>query len=162
MRSRHPAAFNRTWDIAVREEWPEACLGRDLRLPCLFQVKAHRMLRLNFLPRSALPDAGCARAPPSATTAPLPAEPEVRSAALVPPGAINVDATQASLPQTICVRGWTATVRPSTSYTNAVKSKLLRQQGLPQADSANYELDHLIALALGGHPRKPENLWLQP
>ena len=25
-----------------------------------------------------------------------------------------------------------------------------------------YELDHFIPLALGGHPRKPENLWLQP
>jgi hypothetical protein len=43
-----------------------------------------------------------------------------------------------------------------------VKAKLLREQGLPQTDAPKYELDHLIPLALGGHPRKPENLWLQP
>jgi hypothetical protein len=43
-----------------------------------------------------------------------------------------------------------------------VKAKLLRDQGLPQADAAKYEIDHWIPLALGGHPRKPENLWFQP
>jgi hypothetical protein len=40
--------------------------------------------------------------------------------------------------------------------------KLLREQGLPQSNAPKFELDHLIPLALGGHPRKPENLWLQP
>jgi hypothetical protein len=82
---------------------------------------------------------------------------------LGPRGAINDDVTQANIQQTICVPGWTATVvRPSTSYTNGLRAKLLRDQGLPQVDAAKYELDHLIPLALGGHPRKPENLWLQP
>jgi hypothetical protein len=77
-------------------------------------------------------------------------------------GAINEDVTQANIQQTICVPGWTATVRPSPSYTNVVKAKLLREQRLPQSDAPKYELDHLIPLALGGHPHKPENLWLQP
>lgn len=104
--------------------------------------------------------AGCATVEPTPTTPPV--EPEVRSAVLGPRGAINEDVTQANIQQTICVPGWAATVRPSTSYTNGVKAKLLREQGLPQADAARYELDHLIPLALGGHPRKPENLWLQP
>jgi hypothetical protein len=110
---------------------------------------------------AALLTAGCATAPPT-TTAPLPVEPDVRSAILGPRGAINEAVTQANIQQTICVPGWTATVRPSPSYTNGLKAKLLREQGLPQADAAKYELDHLIPLALGGHPRKAENLWLQP
>jgi hypothetical protein len=115
------------------------------------------MSRLILALLSALLIAGCATAP---TTAPV--EPEARSALLGPPGAINEDVTQANIQQTICVPGSTATVRPSTSFTNSVKAKLLREQGLAQADAAKYELDHLIPLALGGHPRKPENLWLQP
>ncbi len=109
---------------------------------------------------SALFIAGCATAPPPLATAPI--EPEVRSAVLGPRGAINEDVTQANIEQTICVPGWTATVRPPTSYTNGVKAELLREQGLPQADTTKYELDHLVPLALGGHPRKLENLWLQP
>ena len=38
----------------------------------------------------------------------------------------------------------------------------MREQGLPASEGAKYELDHFIPLALGGHPRKLENLWLQP
>ena len=100
-----------------------------------------------------------------ATVTPPPAPPAVESIPaelrFAPVGAINLDVTQANIDQTICVPGWTATVRPSTSYTGALKAKLLRDQGLPPSDTTKYELDHLIPLALGGHPRKPENLWLQ-
>lgn len=38
----------------------------------------------------------------------------------------------------------------------------MRDQGVPQADAAKYELDHFIPLAVGGHPRDIRNLWLQP
>lgn len=84
------------------------------------------------------------------------------SAQRTPLGGLNQDVTQASILRTICVPGWTASVRPSSSYTNAVKLKLLREAGLPAAEAANYELDHLVPLAVGGHPRDPNNLWLQP
>ena len=33
---------------------------------------------------------------------------------------------------------------------------------MPASDASSYELDHFIPLALGGDPRAPENLWLQP
>jgi hypothetical protein len=79
-----------------------------------------------------------------------------------PPGAINPDVTQDNIKQTICVVGWTATIRPATSYTNAFKLELLHAQGLPDTDKTKYELDHYIPLELGGHPRNPDNLWLQP
>lgn len=78
-----------------------------------------------------------------------------------PVGALNADVSQATIHQTICVPGWTATVRPSTSYTNGVKLKLMREQGLASSDAFRYELDHYVPLALGGHPRNPRNLWLQ-
>lgn len=68
---------------------------------------------------------------------------------------------QETIQHTICVPGYTASVRPSTSYTNGVKAKLLRELGLPAADSERYELDHRIPLALGGHPRALANLQLQ-
>lgn len=50
---------------------------------------------------------------------------------LVPVEVLNPDVTQATILQTICVAGYTASVRPSTSFTNGVKQKLLRELGLP-------------------------------
>jgi hypothetical protein len=76
--------------------------------------------------------------------------------------ALNPDVTEASLGQTICVAGYTATVRPSSSYTDGVKAKLLRESGLGESHMADYELDHIVPLAIGGHPRKLSNLQLQP
>jgi hypothetical protein len=78
-----------------------------------------------------------------------------------PSNAINEDVTQATIDQTICVPGYTKTVRPATVYTNGVKKKLLRERGLDETHMSEYELDHIIPLALGGHPRKLENLMLQ-
>jgi hypothetical protein len=77
------------------------------------------------------------------------------------PGILNPDVTQATIGTTICVQGWTKTVRPSTDYTNALKLKQMRtyrETGLPSA----YQEDHLISLELGGHPTDPRNLWPEP
>jgi hypothetical protein len=41
-----------------------------------------------------------------------------------PPGEINAEVTQENIKQTICLVGWTATVRPATRYTDAIKLKL--------------------------------------
>ena len=75
--------------------------------------------------------------------------------------ALNLDVTQRSIGQTICVSGYTRTVRPSTSYTIGVKLKLLREAGLDENQRSKFELDHIIPLALGGHPRNLNNLMLQ-
>jgi len=75
---------------------------------------------------------------------------------------VNPDVTRETIGQTICVSGYTRSVRPSTSYTNAVKLKLLREAGIDAALIGQYELDHIIPLAVGGHPRNPSNLMLQP
>jgi len=84
-----------------------------------------------------------------------------RSPFAEPPGALFQAVTQANVDKTICVPGWTSTVRPSTAYTQALKRTMLVRAGLPPADSIKYELDHFVPLAVGGHPRAEDNLWLQ-
>ncbi|MFD8704250.1 hypothetical protein ACFV1W_16760 [Kitasatospora sp. NPDC059648] len=78
------------------------------------------------------------------------------------PGAYNPDVTQATIGQTICVSGWTATVRPSTSYTNALKAQQIVQYGYSDTSLSDYEEDHFVPLELGGAPRDPRNLWPEP
>jgi hypothetical protein len=77
------------------------------------------------------------------------------------PGVLNPDVTQATIGSTICVTGWTRTIRPSTEYTNALKRKQMRAYRETGAASA-YQEDHLISLELGGHPTDPRNLWPEP
>jgi hypothetical protein len=77
------------------------------------------------------------------------------------PGALNPRVTQATIGTTICVSGWTGTIRPPTSYTNALKVEQMRAYGLTGVP-ADYEEDHLLPLELGGDPRDPRNLWPQP
>ncbi|MCZ4103010.1 hypothetical protein [Streptomyces sp. H39-C1] len=78
------------------------------------------------------------------------------------PGTYNPDVTQASIGSTICVSGWTATVRPPTSYTNALKVQQIAEYGYADTSTADYEEDHQVPLELGGSPRDPKNLWPEP
>lgn len=76
------------------------------------------------------------------------------------PGSIDLKVAQANIDQTICVSGYTKTVRPPVSYTASLKLKLMKlYQDLDSPQ--NYELDHLIPLELGGNPTDPKNLWPQ-
>jgi hypothetical protein len=101
---------------------------------------------------------------PACSTYPLPASSATTEepAQVIPPEALNPDVRQETIQQTICVPGYTASVRPSTTYTNGVKVKLLRETGRPPAAASDFELDHRVPLALGGHPRSLKNLELQP
>ncbi|MEP6875849.1 MAG: hypothetical protein ABI887_15930, partial [Burkholderiales bacterium] len=60
----------------------------------------------------------------------------------VPAEALNLDVRQETIQQTICVPGYTASVRPSTTYTNGAKLKLMRVQSIPDTTAADFELDH--------------------
>lgn len=77
------------------------------------------------------------------------------------PGALNPAVTQATVGSTICVAGWTRTVRPSADYTGALKLRQLGEYHAHGPPSA-YQEDHLISLELGGAPNDPRNLWPQP
>ena len=87
--------------------------------------------------------------------------PTIRASPTLTPGALNPDVTQANVHETICVRGWTKSVRPPVEYTNSLKLKQMRlygETGSPQ----DYQEDHLVSLELGGDPRDPRNLWPEP
>ena len=83
-------------------------------------------------------------------------------AALLPtvPGALNPDVTPNNIGQTICVSGWTKTIRPPASYTNKLKRQQMAAMGLTGSPRL-YEEDHLISLEIGGNPTDPNNLWPQ-
>ncbi|MGH7173805.1 MAG: hypothetical protein ACRELG_26280 [Gemmataceae bacterium] len=78
------------------------------------------------------------------------------------PGAINPEVTQARIFETICVRGWTRTVRPPEEYTYHLKREQLRDWGYVVQQTRDFEEDHLIPLELGGSPTSPRNLWPEP
>jgi hypothetical protein len=84
---------------------------------------------------------------PSATAAELP---------------INLDVTQATIATTICQAGWTKTVRPYVGAMKTIKAEMLAAIGEPIERRNQYELDHLIPLALGGAVIDRRNLALQP
>lgn len=78
------------------------------------------------------------------------------------PGAFNPDVTQSTIHSTICVSGWTATVRPPSSYTTALKNTQKTTYGETNVPNSDLEEDHLVPLELGGAPRDPTNLWPEP
>ncbi|MBL7490817.1 hypothetical protein I6A60_30835 [Frankia sp. AgB1.9] len=76
------------------------------------------------------------------------------------PGALNPAVTQATIGSTICTSGWTATIRPPTSYTNKIKREAIAAYGNYAGTAmGSYELDHLISLEIGGSPTAVANLW---
>ena len=78
------------------------------------------------------------------------------------PGAVNPNVGPDTLSTTICMAGWTATVRPPSAYTSALKLAQILEYGYADRNPAHYEEDHLVPLELGGAPRDPRNLWPQP
>jgi hypothetical protein len=77
------------------------------------------------------------------------------------PGVLNPDVSQATIGQTICVQGWTRTIRPPSQYTSELKLEQMREYGVG-GDPSGYQEDHLISLELGGHPSDRRNLWPEP
>ena len=87
--------------------------------------------------------------------------PAVLASPTLTPGSLNPDVTQATIGSTICVRGWTATVRPPTEYTTALKLEQMPEYG-ETGPPSGYQEDHLISLELGGNPTDRSNLWPEP
>ena len=78
------------------------------------------------------------------------------------PGAINLNVTQDNIQSTICVKGFTKTIRPPAHLTNKLKKSQIRAYGYADRNPKHYEEDHLIALSIGGAPDDPYNLWPEP
>lgn len=77
------------------------------------------------------------------------------------PGALNPAVTQATIDRTICVSGWTETVRPPESVTEQEKAASMAAYGDSGSMDA-YEYDHFVPLELGGATNDPRNLWPEP
>lgn len=78
------------------------------------------------------------------------------------PGAVDPRVTQANIRETICVRGYTKTVRPPQQFTRDLKVRQIRAYGYADRRLRDYEEDHLVALEIGGSPDSARNLWPQP
>lgn len=78
------------------------------------------------------------------------------------PGVADPRVTQDNILTTLCVSGYTTTVRPSSRYTDALKAQQIKAYGYTDTNLADYEEDHLIPLEIGGHPTDPKNLWPEP
>lgn len=77
------------------------------------------------------------------------------------PGAIDPAVTQANIGRTICRPGYARAARPSFAITDPYKRQLMAAQH-PDGRMADYELDHLIPVSIGGAPFDRRDLWLQP
>jgi hypothetical protein len=86
--------------------------------------------------------AGCATAPTE------PSAPTAHFARATVPGVLNPDVTQDTIHRTICVPGYTKTIRPPVSYTDAIKRRLMQEQHLA-GRAQDYELDHLVPIEGG-------------
>lgn len=93
---------------------------------------------------------------PSPASSPLPADP--CHVGTVTYCALNPAITQSTIAVTICVSGWTATVRPPSSYTSSLKVEQLAAFGYLDQNPKDYEEDHRVPLELGGDPRDTSNL----
>lgn len=78
------------------------------------------------------------------------------------PGAVDPRVTQENIQQTICVAGYSKTVRPPVSVTNRIKRERMAAYGMEREPMKGYELDHLVSLEIGGAPSDPLNLWPEP
>ncbi len=78
------------------------------------------------------------------------------------PGTVDPAVTQHNIQNTVCVRGYTSTVRPDKRVTNRLKREQIKQYGYADRNPQNYEQDHLIPLNIGGNPSDPRNMWPQP
>ncbi|KAA8887350.1 hypothetical protein F3087_19725 [Nocardia colli] len=77
------------------------------------------------------------------------------------PGAVNPKVTQSNLANTVCKSGYTKSIRPAESITDAEKKANAQSYGYT-GDPRQAEYDHLISLELGGDPNDPQNLWVEP
>lgn len=78
---------------------------------------------------------------------------------------LNPAVTQATIRTTICMVGYSTTVRPSASVTGPIKAAQIKAYGYSDTNPAHYEEDHVVALELGGAPanrRSHVNLFPEP
>ncbi len=76
-------------------------------------------------------------------------------------GSVNPNVTQENINETICLSGWTATIRPNSAYTNRIKKEQIEEYGYADKNMSHYAEDHIIPLCTGGNPTDKNNLFPQ-
>ena len=78
-------------------------------------------------------------------------------------GVTNPSITQENIKDNICNPSWsTSSIRPTSSYTTALKISQIKSMGYKDTNPSHYEEDHVISLELGGDPKSHQNLYPQP
>ena len=77
------------------------------------------------------------------------------------PGALNPAVNPTTIDTTICVSGYSTSIRPPQSFTYDLKRSQMAAWGL-QGSTIQTEEDHLVPLSLGGAPSDSANLWPEP
>jgi hypothetical protein len=77
------------------------------------------------------------------------------------PGALNPAVTPETIGSTICVSGYSTSIRPPSSFTSTLKRRQMAAWGITGSTSETEE-DHLVPLSLGGAPSDSRNLWPEP
>lgn len=83
----------------------------------------------------------------------------------ITPGDLNPAVTPDTIKQTICVPGYSKTVRPSVGVTNKLKEEVAKLYGIQSFKRGDYEGDHLIPISIGGNPESDKthlNFWNEP
>lgn len=84
------------------------------------------------------------------------------------PGATDPRVTQENIHSTICVPGYSKSVRPPVAVTNKMKRQVMQEYGLEGQDPRLYEGDHDVSIELGGCPGPDDgcdfhaNFWPEP
>jgi hypothetical protein len=80
----------------------------------------------------------------------------------VPFDMLNSAVTPATIETTICVSGYTTTIRPPVSFTEPLKVHQIVTYGYADHLVRDYEEDHVIALEIGGAAASAVNLFPEP
>jgi len=84
------------------------------------------------------------------------------------PGAPDPRVTQQNVSVTICVPGYSKSVRPPVNVTNRMKRQVMQEYALTGQDPRLYEGDHDVSIELGGCPGPDApcdfhaNFWPEP
>lgn len=79
----------------------------------------------------------------------------------VTPGAVDPRVTQENIHSTVCVPGYSASVRPPAAKTEEWKREALNASSYPDRNIKHYEWDHKIPIEVGGNPTDRSNQWLE-
>lgn len=127
----------------------------------LRRIALHANRSRNGLPYSTASNGVVQRQPPAGTCHALGSGLYERPDPSCTPGALNPAVKQTTIDRTICVPGWTDTVRPPQSVTEQEKLASIAAYG-DSAATGDYEYDHLVPLELGGATNDARNLWPEP